>query len=47
MCKNADKKLWCVIMYIPNQYETPEICDKSLLDNVEMLRFIPYCYKIQ
>ena len=27
MCVNAVKKLSFVIMYVPDQYKTPEMCD--------------------
>ena len=31
MCKNGAKKLPFVIKYIPNQYETKEMCDKIII----------------
>ena len=33
MCKNVVKKLLLVIIYVPNQYKTQEICNKDILNN--------------
>ena len=32
MCKNVVKKLLLVIIYVPNQYKTQEICNKVILN---------------
>ena len=45
MCKNAVKNLPFVIMYVPNQNNPHEMCDKAILENCGLLRFIPNCYK--
>ena len=34
-------------MYVPDQYETHEICDKVILGNFGTLRIFPDCYNNQ
>ena len=41
MCKNAVKNLPFVIMYVSDRQKTQEMCDKIILENDGMLRFIP------
>ena len=45
MYKNAVKKLSFVIMYVPDQYKTPEMYDKVNIENGGVLRFVSDCYK--
>ena len=45
MRKNEAKKLPFVIMYVPDWYKIQEMCDKNVLENGGMLRFIPECNK--
>ena len=47
MFKNAVKNFPLVIMHVPDQYKTQEMCDNVILENGGMLRFIPECYKNQ
>ena len=44
MYKNAVKKLSFVIMYVPDQYKTPEMYDKVNIENGGVLRFVSDCY---
>ena len=37
MCKNGVKKLQFVIIFIPDQYKTKEMCDKVIIENGWML----------
>ena len=34
-----------VIMYVLDGFKTQEMCDKVILENGGMLKFIPDCYK--
>ena len=43
LCKHAVKKLPLLIKYVLDQYETREMCNKVILENGEMLMFIPDC----
>ena len=45
MCKNAVKRLTFVIIYDLDRYKTQEMCDKIILENGGMIRFIPDCCK--
>ena len=45
MCKNAVKKLPFVIIYGLDRHKTQEMCDKIILENGGMIRFIPDCCK--
>ena len=40
MCKNAGKILSFVIMYVSDRYKTQEMCDKVILEDGGMLKFI-------
>ena len=44
MCKNAIKKLVFIMKYVPDWYNTKEICDKVFW-NDGILGFISDCYK--
>ena len=43
--KNAVKKLSFIINYVPDQFETQEMCDKVILENGGMVITVPNCYK--
>ena len=45
MCKNVVKKMPFIIRYVPDWYETQEVCDKVILENGRRLMFAPDCYK--
>ena len=47
MCKYVVKKLPSVLRYVPDQYKTQQVCDKSILENGGTLKSIPDCYKNQ
>ena len=47
MCKHAVKKLPYLLRYVPDQYKTQKMCDKSILENVGTLKTAPDCYKIK
>ena len=47
MCKNAAKKLFFIIRYVPYWYKTQQMCDKSVLENCGTLESVPGCYKNQ
>ena len=42
MCKHAVKKLLFIIRYVPDQYKTQQMCDKSILENGGTLEAVPY-----
>ena len=44
-CKNVIKKLPFIIAHVPDWSKTQEICDRVILENGEILRFIPDCYQ--
>ena len=44
-CKNEIKKLPCIITHVPDRSKSQEMCDKVILENGEILRFIPDCYQ--
>ena len=44
MCKNAVKKSKFV-MYVFDQYKRQQKCDKVILENCRLLRFISDCYR--
>ena len=41
MCKDTIKKLAYLSRYIPDRYETQQICNKVVLENGETLKFVP------
>ena len=41
ICKYAVKKLPLVINYVSDRYKTQRMCNKVVLENGEMLMFIP------
>ena len=41
ICKHAVKKLPPVINYVSDRYKTQRMCNKVVLENGEMLMFIP------
>ena len=47
MCKHAVKKLLFIIRYVPDQYKTQQMCDKSILENGGTLEAVPYWNKAQ
>ena len=47
MCKHAVNKLLFIIRYVPDQYKTQQMCDKSILENGGTLEAVPYWYKAQ
>ena len=47
MCKHTVKTLFFLIRYVPDQYETQQMCDKVILENGETLKYVPDCYKNQ
>ena len=47
MCKYVLKKLSFVIRYVPGQYKTQQMCDKTIKENGRRLEFIPDCFKTQ
>ena len=47
MCKYAVKKLPYLLRYVPDQYKTQQMCNKTILENVGTLKSVPDCYKNQ
>ena len=48
MCKHAVKKLPYLLRYVPDQYNTQQICNKAILENGRNSRkVVPDCYKNQ
>ena len=47
MCKDPVKKLPFEIIYVPDEYKTQEMYNKSILENGGMLKSVPDCYKNQ
>ena len=45
MWKNAVKILLFVIIYVPDQYTTPAMCKKAILENGGTLKFALESYK--
>ena len=45
MCKYAVKKLPYPLRYIPDQYKTPQMCDKAILENGGTFKSVPGCSK--
>ena len=45
MCKNTVMKLLFVIVYVPDEYNIQENCNKAFLENGENFKSIPDCYK--
>ena len=41
MCKNAVKKLPYLLKYVPDQYETQQMCGKAILKNGGTLKTVP------
>ena len=39
------KKLPYLLRYVPDQYETNQICEKAILENDGTLKSVPDCYK--
>ena len=33
------------LRYVSDQYNTEQMCDKTILENGEILKSVPYCYK--
>ena len=46
MCKHTVKKFPFVIRYVPYQHKTPQMCDKTILENGGMSESVLDCYKI-
>ena len=47
LCRHGIKKLPFLIRYVPDQYETQQMCDKAILENGRTLKSVPDCYKNQ
>ena len=45
MSKHAVKKSPYPLIYVPGQCKTQQMCDKTILENGETLKPVPYCYK--
>ena len=45
MCENLLKKIFFVIRYVFDCYKAPDMCDKVILENGGLLKFVPDCYK--
>ena len=41
MCKHAVKNLPYLLRYIPDQYETQQMCNKAILENDGTLKSVP------
>ena len=47
MCKHVLKKLPYLLRYVPDKYNTQQICDKAILENAGTLKYVPDCSKNQ
>ena len=47
MRKHAIEKIPLQIIYVPDQYKTHKMCDKSVANYAHALEFIPDCHKTQ
>ena len=47
MCEHAVKKLPYLLRYVPDQYQTQQMCDKAILENGGTLKSVSDCYKNQ
>ena len=47
MRKHALKNLSYLLRYVPDQYNTQQVCDKSLLENGGTLKSVPDRYRNQ
>ena len=36
-----------LLIYVPDQHKTPQMCDKAILENSGTLNYVPDCYKNQ
>ena len=45
MCKDTIKKLPCLFRYVPDQYNTQQMCNKAILENGGTWKSVPDCYK--
>ena len=45
MCKHAIKNLPFEIKYVPDWYETQNMCDKAVPENGGTFESVPDCYK--
>ena len=41
MCKNAVKKFRYLLRYVPDPYQTQQMCDKAILENGGRLMSVP------
>ena len=46
MCRHAVKKLPYLLKYIPDTYETQQMCDKAILENAGTLKYVTDSTKI-
>ena len=47
MCKNAVKKLFFIIRYVPYWYKSQQMCDKAFDNYHNTLKFVLDFYKTQ
>ena len=47
MCKHVAKKLPYPLRFVPDQYKTQQMCDRTILENGVILKSVPDCYKNQ
>ena len=43
MCEHALKKLPFLMKFVFDRFKTLRMCNKVILENAEMLMFIPHC----
>ena len=41
MCEHAIKQLPYLSKYVPDKYNTQQICDKAILENCGTLKYVP------
>ena len=47
MCKHAVRNLTYLIKYASDKCKTQQTCDRAILENGEILKFVFDCYKYQ